>query len=210
MKIYFIRHGESEANVLKIISNRDLPHGLTEKGRQQAQALTRTLQGVGITAIYSSPIPRAQQTAQILGQRLGLPVQSSAALREPDCGIAEGRGDPEAWAMNQKLWEDWLTWLDWDSHAPGGESFNDVRGRFMPFLSALLRGYANSDQNLALIGHGMLYICMLPLVLNNISRQFATQLALTNTGYVLAESGPSGLTCLEWCGVTPPATGGNP
>ena len=43
MWIYFVRHGESEANLLNEISNRGLKHGLTERGRAQASALAETL-----------------------------------------------------------------------------------------------------------------------------------------------------------------------
>ena len=39
MHLYFVRHGESESNVLQVISNRWLPQGLSEKGRQQAESL---------------------------------------------------------------------------------------------------------------------------------------------------------------------------
>lgn len=102
MRLIFARHGESVANVEPIISNRDLPHPLTAKGRQQANALADRLAENSIVAIYSSPILRAQGTAQIIAQRLGLVVETSAALREFDCGVAEGRGDDEAWrARNQ-------------------------------------------------------------------------------------------------------------
>lgn len=205
MKVYFVRHGESEANVLRIISNRAIAHGLTEKGIQQAHTLAESLRGVGISALYSSPILRARQTAEILGQTLGLGIETRDALREPDCGVAEGRGDPEAWQLNTNLWNDWQFRLRWDSYIPGGESFNDVQRRFLPFVAGLLSDPQNSEKNLALIGHGMLYATMLPLVLVNISRQFAVGLGLANTAYVLAESGATGLTCLEWCGLKPPA-----
>src|SRR6476646_8171101 len=43
MKLYFVRHGESEANLLREISNRGTRHGLTAKGRAQATALAQSL-----------------------------------------------------------------------------------------------------------------------------------------------------------------------
>jgi len=55
MKFYFTCHGQSEANILKIISNRDLPHALTEKGQQQARALAGRLSGNAFERIISSP-----------------------------------------------------------------------------------------------------------------------------------------------------------
>ena len=50
MRLYFVRHGQSEANVLRVISNRDLPHHLTDMGRQQAEALARSLADVSLAA----------------------------------------------------------------------------------------------------------------------------------------------------------------
>ena len=96
MRLYFVRHGQSEANVQVVISNRDLPHPLTELGRQQAKALACSLANVPLAAIYSSPIVRAAQTAQIVAAIKSLPVEFADALREPDYGIIEyeGDGDP--------------------------------------------------------------------------------------------------------------------
>src|SRR5512136_313555 len=108
MRFYFVRHGQSEANVQRVISNRDLPHPLTELGRRQADALAQALADVPLAAIYSSPIIRAVQTAQIVAASNGLPLEIADALREPDCGIMEGRADEEAWAEHDRVVYDWV------------------------------------------------------------------------------------------------------
>ena len=64
MKLYFARHGESEANTLRVISNRESRFGLTTTGKQQAAILADGLKDIPITAIFSSPILRARETAQ--------------------------------------------------------------------------------------------------------------------------------------------------
>ena len=46
MKIYFVRHGESVANLLHEFSNRGFKHGLTERGFQQAEQLSQKLRGI--------------------------------------------------------------------------------------------------------------------------------------------------------------------
>ena len=89
--LYFVRHGESEANVLHVFSNRELVHGLTDTGRAQVQALADQLAGVRFDAFYTSPILRARQSAQIVSDRLGLPFEVTPALAEYDVGILEGR-----------------------------------------------------------------------------------------------------------------------
>ena len=73
MRLYFIRHGESEANIANVFSNRPPGHALTAAGREQARGAGRAPAPEGLTAIYSSPLLRATQTADILAQSLGLP-----------------------------------------------------------------------------------------------------------------------------------------
>jgi broad specificity phosphatase PhoE len=51
MRLYFVRHGQSEANVQMVLSNRDVFHPLTGLGRQQVEALVRSLADVPIAAI---------------------------------------------------------------------------------------------------------------------------------------------------------------
>jgi broad specificity phosphatase PhoE len=202
MKIYFVRHAQSEANVLRVISNRDLPHHLTELGRQQAEALVYTLHDVPVTEVYSSPIMRAAETAQIVAISKGLPVQIANALREPDCGIMEGRDDEEAWAEHDRVVAEWTTG-QYDSRIEGGESYNDLRARFVPFIDRLVAAHSNAahggtDHNLLLITHGSLLYLMLPLVLTNIDFATVREYPMNNTIVITAEKRTDGLVCLEW------------
>ena len=96
MKLYFVRHGESEANILHEISNRGWKHGLTEKGREQSRQLAQNLSASGISKIFTSPLRRAVETAQILALELGAPLEVTQALAEYDCGILEGKSDEQS------------------------------------------------------------------------------------------------------------------
>lgn len=199
MRLYFIRHGESEANIQRIISNRGLKHGLTGRGRQQVATCAETLKGLPIVKLYSSPLLRAQQTAEILGKTLGLDYEVADALCEYDCGILEGRSDDEAWAMHHAVTTDWFGSQKWESRAEGGESFLDIKARFVPFIDQLI-ARRDLTGDVALVGHGGTYISMLPLVMNNIDHAFALENRFSNAGYVIAETTPDGLRCVEWCG----------
>lgn len=201
MRLYFVRHGQSEANVQRVISNRELPHPLTELGRQQAEALARSLAQVPLAAIYSSPIMRAAQTAHIVAATRGLPVEFADALREPDCGILEGRSDEEAWAEHGRVVYDWVMERRFDSRIEGGESFHDLRARFVPFVDRLIAEHGSTDHNILLITHGSLLYLMLPLVLSNIDPASVREYPMPNTGVILAEKQANSLICLEWCGV---------
>ncbi len=201
MRLYFVRHGQSVANVQMMISNRDLFHPLTELGRQQAEVLARSLAEIPIAAVYSSPIVRTAQTAQIVASHLGLPVESVDALREPDCGIMEGRSDEEAWAEHDRVMQDWVVQRQFDSRIEGGESYSDLRARFVPFIDRLITAHSDSDHNLLLITHGSLLYLMLPLVLSNIDLATVGDYPMPNTAVIIAEKQANDLVCLEWCGV---------
>ena len=200
MKIYFARHGESEANLLHEFSNRGIKHGLTDNGRAQAAELAAKLASEPIRRIYSSPLLRATQTAGTLAEALGLEVEVTDALREYDCGVLEGRSDEDGWKTYYRVLEAWIERREWDERIEAGESFNDIRARFVPFIEGLTREYKNDPGKIVLVGHGGTYRCMLPLVLPNIGFDFAMQNTISNTGCVVAELTPRGLRCVEWCG----------
>ena len=198
MILHFVRHGESEANVLWEFSNGLDRHPLTEKGRQQAYDLAHRLRGLPITACYSSPILRAVQTAEILSAELGISYQVADALREFDVGIFEGRTDETSWQQFFQLVDTWMLQRDWEQSIDGGESFLDIQRRFVPFIDSLIQQYGASQAQFLLVGHGGTYRCMLPLILNNIDFTFANWQRLPNTAIVSAETTPEGLVCLRW------------
>ncbi len=203
MKLYFARHGESEANVQGVISNRGYQHPLTQKGRQQAHALVDALRDVPLTHIYTSPLQRALETAQIVAGARGLRYEISDALREYDCGVLEGQRDPVSWAIHEQTWRAWLVDDRPETCPEGGESFVDIQRRFVPFIDSLVAQYAGTTAEILLVGHGGTYRAMLPLVLRNIDRPFAVAQAIANTAYIVAAWQDKALVCTSWCGVTP-------
>lgn len=205
MRFYFVRHGESEANIANLFSNRPPGLPLTAAGEAQAQALATRLAGEGLTGIYSSPLLRAQQTASALAAPLGLTVQVTDALREYDMGIYEGTADPAGWAANRELFGAWLRRERWADAHPGGESLNDMRNRLDPFVTSLVAAHADTGARLALIGHGGLYLALLPLLLANVTPTWALNHPLGNTAMVEAEPRDGSLHCLSWCGLSPTA-----
>jgi broad specificity phosphatase PhoE len=200
MQLYFVRHGESEANVLHEISNRGLQHGLTEKGRSQATDLALKLASTSFARLFSSPLLRAVQTAEILSQNLGLPFETTDALREFDCGIIEGKSDLASWRIHFQTREAWFLRKEWEKRIEGGESFLDIHKRFLPLIEQLILNYGSTEDNILLIGHGGLFQCMLPLIFTNVPFEQVLELPTGNTGIILAELAPTGLICLEWDG----------
>jgi broad specificity phosphatase PhoE len=202
MRIYFTRHGESQANLLHEISNRGLRHGLTVKGRQQAAALAERLQDHPITRIFTSPMLRAIETSIILANRLGVEYEVSDALREYDCGILEGRSDNIAWLGWQLLFDAWVVHHRWERRIAGGENFYDIRGRFEPFIESLVKQYANIETEVVCVSHGGTYCMMLPVILKNVDTDLIFKYGFDYTSCVVVEYRPTGLYCVEWNGRT--------
>ena len=200
MKIYFTRHGESHANVLRQISNRGLTHPLTRTGRQQAAALADKLRDRAIARIYSSPMLRAIETGIIVADRLEVDYEVVDGLREYDCGIAEGRADETGWQMWQALFDDWSIQKRWERRIEGGENFYDVRDRFVPLVEGLVSQYGATDANLLCVAHGGVLWMMLPLVLANVDNDLMAKYGFANTTLIVSELGPDGLRCIEWDG----------
>ncbi|MGI6377152.1 MAG: histidine phosphatase family protein [Anaerolineae bacterium] len=203
MRLYFARHGESEANTTGVFSNRPPGHALTAAGREQAQGLADRLRAEGIAQIYSSPLLRAQQTAEILAATVGAPVEVTDALREYDMGIYEGTKDPVGWEANRTLFMAWTIHKQWGQRVEGGESMDDMRRRFEPFVNGLVEAHRDSDLRVALVGHGGLYLALLPMLFENVRYRWALAHPFGNADVAVAEPGDRGLVCLSWCGLEP-------
>jgi len=142
--IYLTRHGESIWNKEHRYQG-NAPVGLSEAGREHAQLLAGALSDTGITTIFASPTQRCAETANIVADRLGVPVQSDARLRE--------------WEISESLWgepslrgkvssEDWERLrADYDFSLPAGESLNAVIQRTLQAFDDI----SNADNHTPLI-----------------------------------------------------------
>ena len=88
--LIFLRHGQARNNVEKILAGRAEGYPLTETGVDQAEMIARFLEPFRLSAIYSSPVERARQTAAIVSRRLGIEYQVDERLTEIDMGSLSG------------------------------------------------------------------------------------------------------------------------
>lgn len=132
MKLYLVRHGETDSNAARrYLGWSDEP--LNAVGLAQAQALAQRLSTASVTAIYSSDLPRAMQTAAAIAARHGLPVVSLPGLREADFGRWSGLTYTEIEAADPQALRAWLA--DPETVAPpGGETLAAVRCRALAAL----------------------------------------------------------------------------
>jgi 2,3-bisphosphoglycerate-dependent phosphoglycerate mutase len=105
--MYIVRHGATDWNQSgRIQGHIDIP--LNETGRAQAHMVSRRLTAFGATALFSSDLLRAYETAQIIGQATGLRVTQNPGLREINFGVWQGLSslqirecDPEVYAARR-------------------------------------------------------------------------------------------------------------
>ncbi|MDQ5953049.1 MAG: isoleucyl-tRNA synthetase, partial [Patescibacteria group bacterium] len=87
IKLVFVRHGQSEKNILRIKSSAKDKHPLTEKGKAQAKdAAFKLSKDDSFDFIISSPVLRARQTAEIISEQLHVPVVFDDLISEYDYG----------------------------------------------------------------------------------------------------------------------------
>ncbi len=82
----------------------------------------------------------------------------------------------------------------------GGESFNDISKRFVPFIQNLIQTTQGQSGSFLLVSHGGVLYTMLPLLLENVTHAFAGRRIMTNTSIIIADEEDGKLICREWCG----------
>ena len=154
MRLYVIRHGESEANRQKIFTGWLDVH-LTEEGKAQARQASAFLQNLTLDKIYASDLCRARETAE--AALPGCIYETCALAREISVGDLM---EKPLNTLTQEQMEATVT----EGYAPyRGESKEDLRRRVRGFLT-MLEG--REHQSVALFTHGGWLRCLLETVLD--------------------------------------------
>lgn len=147
--VHLARHGESDWNAAnRFQGHSDRP--LTEIGRRQAEALAGELQATAmLTAVYSSPLRRALDTAALVGTRLGLTPVPVGDLREVDVGTWTGLSRAE---VERRFPDAFRRWLDGGEGWQQGETYTDMSSRVLEALSGLAE--AHDAEEILVVSHG--------------------------------------------------------
>jgi broad specificity phosphatase PhoE len=149
-RIIFVRHGMTRENELRIMQGAQ-PTELTPQGRIQAAAAAQALKAYEPVALYSSNYVRACQTADIISEVMGLPVQENTRLREQGLGEWEGKSWPEIAAADPTITERRHS-EGWWFCPPGGEPRLRVRHRMLAFIDEARKAHA--DNVVVAVTHG--------------------------------------------------------
>jgi broad specificity phosphatase PhoE len=137
--LLFIRHGQTTWNVEHKLPGQLPGVALNEKGREQAAHLADALSAIPISAIISSPLERAYDTALIIARRRGLAIQTEPDLMDTNVGRWAG----ESYRQLNKSDPEWRAYVQDPTIAPAGvETFPQVQQRV---LAAIERWRSRAD-----------------------------------------------------------------
>ena len=185
--LLLIRHGSNDLHENGILAGWMPDVHLNEKGQAQAQALARRLAQIEIDAVYTSPLERAAETAEIIAAPQGLTVSVRDGLGEVRFG--QWTGQPVERLRRRRLWRT-VQLVPSTAHFPGGESIREMQARVVAELEDLQS--THREQTIAIVAHA-----------DVIKAAVAHYVGLHLDMFQRVTVGPASLTVLELGGSVP-------
>jgi broad specificity phosphatase PhoE len=197
--VYFVRHGESEHNILPVYQSPDAE--LSERGRHQASKIAQRIQHLSFDVLISSPFARAKSTAEDIARATGKDIEFSPLFVErikPTVVNGKRIDDPSAHAV----YEEWKeTMYSKGQKVLDGENFEEIMQRADSALAFLKNHPAKA---IVVVSHSYFIHTLLTRVLLGEAvtldgfKQFHRHIYLENTGITVLKlrasyDGPS-----EW------------
>jgi broad specificity phosphatase PhoE len=155
--ILLARHGETDDNVRQVFQGR-AGGGLNERGRMQSERLAFRLAKRGVSAIVSSDLDRAKETALIVAHVTGLAPTFDSDLREVDVGEWTGLSHREVQERYPEEWDAWNNGLD--VRRGGGETYEELAERIQGSIERI--AHAHMGKTVLVVSHGAAlrsYVC---------------------------------------------------
>ncbi|MDY6906612.1 MAG: histidine phosphatase family protein [Chloroflexota bacterium] len=157
MRLILARHGETDWNHdRRVLGHTDIE--LNERGRRQAAGLAEALKGERPDAIFSSPLRRARETAELIARHHTVDVELDSGLMELNAGDMEGFTYPqmvEGYSEFMKSWIEDATSME----LPGGESLHQVQQRAWQVVERIRQRYA--DGVVVLVSHNFVILSII-------------------------------------------------
>ncbi len=189
MLIYLMRHGKTDWNVqYRLQGSADIP--LNENGRALARQTAAALRQIPFDAVYTSPLSRARETAEIIAEGRGIPVILEDDLREMNFGIYEGNSSRN-WPEIKTIFDDPVGYVP-----KGGETFRQLDQRCRRFLS-MLTSREGTNQHVLVCTHGTMLKGLLRVIEQKPLEQFWEGVPQPNCAVTLVEYRDGQFTLLE-------------
>lgn len=150
--VIFMRHGQAESNVSRILAGRHMKSHLTEHGRQQVvDSAKQLMKNIAIEKVYVSPVTRTVETAQIVRQILGTDYVIDERLYETEMGRLVGMNYEEVTTKHGDVLNRFYSDYDPILESFGVEAFASVKHRITSLLDDLSQKH--EDSNVLMITH---------------------------------------------------------
>ena len=186
-RIVLIRHGESRAQTDGIVGGHSGCQGLSDRGRQQVEALRARLERTGeladATAIYTSIMPRAIETAEVVAAAINL---GDVAQKCDFCEHHPGEGDGLTWSDFNSRYP--VADDRWDPdlrRSPGAETWNEMHARVSRALDCLVQDHP---------GELVVVACHGGVIVQSMAKWFGIDLANQNRAWL----NPANTSITEW------------
>ncbi len=185
MKLYLIRHGQTDWNVAgKIQGSTDIP--LNDMGRRQAACLARGMEKRPVEKVFTSTLSRAYETGLAIGKSQNVPVERLEGLEEVGYGVWEGMTMEEIQEKYPKELELWYN-SPVDVAPPEGESQVQVYDRCGRALETIL---AQARGDVAIVSHGATVVFLLEYLLRDTRRDEDEDIIVGNASISTIEYDP--------------------
>lgn len=186
MKLYLVRHGETDWNIEnKIQGQTDI--ALNDKGRQQAEEFAAKIadKNYQIERIYTSSKIRARETACIIGSALGIEPRVLPGIEE----ICLGKWEGYTWKQVRELFEkDYQVWHNNRRYQspPSGESYQQLLDRLLPALDGIVK---KDEGNVLVVTHSAVIMTLLSYIYDTPFEDMARNYKTGNAGIVEIDAG---------------------
>lgn len=196
LRIYFVRHGETVWNTLKIFQGRS-NSPLTELGVEQAKKLSQHLKDIDFKKVYSSPQDRALQTTKLLLGDKNMEITTIDEFQEINMGKVEGI-PREEFEKNYPIeyHNFWNNTMDYNPSAYNGESYEEILDRVKLGLEKLIK--ENNNGNILVISHGVTLKAIFNIINEKGIDEFSKQPVPENTSTTIVEYDSNGFKIIKF------------
>ena len=145
MKIYYVRHGQTDWNLARRMQGGGTEKELNKTGIEQATETRKKLENVNYDIVICSPMYRVKQTAEIINQGKNVQTIIDERIIERKLGDLEGHEITDE--IENKIWD-----YDLNYQIPNGENLHDFEKRILVFLDDIKKKYSN--KTVLIVAHG--------------------------------------------------------
>lgn len=202
IELYIARHGQTPWNAArKIQGSTDVL--LLEEGREMARITGETWakEGLKFDAVYSSPLNRAYETAQLVSGYTGLPITVDQRLRELNFGVLEGQIYLHLYDVNyDPAHGSFFTRPELYETPENGESLEEICARGKDFLEDILSKHSDG-QRILIVAHGAMNKALMKNIRGTEIKDFWAGELQKNCGVTIVQLDGSDYKIVEQCAI---------